>query len=90
MSDINKFSLLSQPETKLVFDQVFQNRTIRVRDLIRQVPSISHEAAMSNLGKLERAKLVSKKDAASASFTVYYVTPDGLEASRKMRQISDW
>jgi DNA-binding HxlR family transcriptional regulator len=87
MVDINKLSSLAKPTARLVFGQVVKNRTIRFGDLVKQVPAIDQAVAREDLRGLEQANLIAKKSSAVEDFTTYYVTADGLEASRK---ISNW
>lgn len=81
---LSKLSPLVQPTARDMFKQVVEHRKIRFGDLIKQIPDIDLNTARENLRGLEQANLIAKKSSAVEDFTTYYVTSDGLEASRKI------
>jgi hypothetical protein len=74
---------------RLVFEYVAKNRTIRFSELfdrIKQVdPAISKDGAQAALAQLKSVNLVGEKKVSDVEdFNTYYITADGLEASRKV------
>jgi len=80
-------ALLAAPVVRLVFERVLKNRSIRFGDLIKQVeqvdPNVDRRQAKATLDQLQNAHLIKEKGSALEDFNTYYVTADGLEASRK-------
>lgn len=84
--EISTLSLLEQGVARQLFGQVVRNRRIRFADLMKKVqPDVSLEQAKIGLEALQEAHLVDVEGPPIDEFKVYYVTADGLEASRKAR-----
>lgn len=83
-TDFVTLGLLSDPIARRIFDHVVKMRSIRFADIAKRVqPEVDRDAAKAMLQKLEQAQLIGEKGAALDDYTTYYVTADGLEASRK-------
>jgi predicted transcriptional regulator len=80
--DLETLTLLSEPATRRVFEHVVKNRSIRLEELMRQL-DIDRDHARTTLRQLQRAQLINEKGAGIEDFNTYYVTADGLAASRK-------
>ena len=82
--DFATLSLLSDPIARRLFEYVVKMRSIRFEELAKRVePEVDRQMAKTMLQKLEQAQLIGEKGAALDDYTTYYVTADGLEASRK-------
>ena len=90
MANMNNLSLLAEPTARLIFNKVVEKRRIRFGDLVKKPPSVNQTEARKYLDKLENANLISKKGSPVEDFIIYFVTADGLTASRKLRQMTDW
>lgn len=93
MLGINELlSVFQDKDTLEIFNQIVKNKKIRLKDLVRQIhgTTITQEKAKHSLNVLERAGLVTKKGVETGIYTIYYVTADGLQASRKIRLITTW
>lgn len=82
--DFGTLSKLTTPMVRPIFKLVVKNRSIRFGELARQVePEVNREQAKITLKELKDAHLIKEKGSAVEDFNTYYVTADGLEASRK-------
>ena len=82
--DLATLSLLSDPIARRIFEHVVKMRSIRFEELAKRVqPEVDRQLTKAMLQKLEQAQLISEKGASLDDYTTYYVTADGLEASRK-------
>ncbi len=88
--DITTLSLLTDIVTRAVFEQVVKNRSIQLRELIKKLdPVLERDVALTTLKKLKDACLIAEKSSSLTDWNPYYVTADGLEASRKIRHLMD-
>ncbi len=89
--DMQIFSLLSELPTRCVFDQVVKKRRIRFRDLLKQLESVDHPldrgTAKEMLNRLKMAQLISEEVSSIEDWNTYFLTADGLEASREMKKV---
>lgn len=93
MFGINELlSVFQDKDTVEIFNQVVKNKKIRFNDLIKQIhgTTITEEKAKHSLNALERAGLITKKGEKTGIYTIYYITKNGLQANRKIRQITTW
>ena len=93
MLGINELlSVFQDRDTLDMFNEVVKNKKIRLGDLVKQIhrQQITQEKAKYSLDKLEQAGLIAKKGVEPGIYTIYYVTADGLQASRKIRKILSW
>lgn len=78
-------SLLTNPITRRVFGMVVKSRSIRFEQLVKQVEAdVDRDRAKRTLQELIDAHLIKQKGSAVEDFATYYVTADGLEASRRV------
>jgi predicted MarR family transcription regulator len=83
--DLMTLGLLGGIETRLVFDQIVRNRRIRLNELLGRVgEQLDEETVVHSLERLRNAGLIQELGAPLRDFNTYYVTADGLEASRKI------
>lgn len=85
--DLATFALLAKPLNRQLFETVVKERSIRFADLLRRasIPDNNRDNARLALQELKDARLI--KELAPMQnfedFNTYYVTADGLEASRQ-------
>ena len=78
------WAALSEPVAHRVFEEVVQNRLIRMGALLKRVEDVAdRQSIRKTLEALKEAQLIAEKPSAVEDFTTYYVTAEGLEASRK-------
>jgi DNA-binding HxlR family transcriptional regulator len=87
--DFDKLSVLMNSETRNVFEEVCNERTIRFRELVNRLAKkidINHITQI--LDKLREAEFIQRDDSSGIEdFYTYYVTADGLEAMRIVRTL---
>jgi hypothetical protein len=86
--DINSLVILNDPTSRLLFEQIVKNRAIRFSDLLTRVEGargvqLDRARAKHSLDRLNDARLITKLNSPVDDFDTFYVTSDGLEASRK-------
>lgn len=82
--DLSTLSLLQHGVARQLLGQVVRNRRIKFSDLVKSVQpvGVSSEQAKVGLKALQEAHLVAAAGPSIDEFKTYYVTADGLEASR--------
>ncbi len=80
--------LFDDEQTRRIFDQVVDQRKVQFKNL-RRVQGLDRKVAREKLGLLKEAHLVEERGAPIEDFSIFYVTAEGLEAKRKLRQIEN-
>jgi hypothetical protein len=79
---LKKSNLLSNMDTRRVFEAVVQPRTISFRDLRRNLPN---QNLTQSIQLLKDADLIAEKSAIIDDFNTLYVTATGLNAALALR-----
>lgn len=87
--DVSVLAVLTGLATRVVFDLVVSNRSIRFGELLKKLQQtkrseVGRESAIKSLEELKTAGLIDEKSSSVQDWSTYYVTADGLEASRKV------
>ena len=75
-------NLLSNMDTRRVFEAVVQPRTISFRDLRRNLPT---QNLTQSIQLLKDADLIAEKPAIIGDFNTFYVTATGLNVAQALR-----
>lgn len=79
---------LAKPAVKLMLEVLASRKRAQLADLVEilkeRQPASSEGDALSSLNELKRLKFVEEQGAALPRWNTYYVTADGLEATRKL------
>ncbi len=91
LMDFDVLSVLANPANRIVLDQIVRSRSIRVGELLARLQqsgtsgtTVGREAVFDSLRQLKNMGLIEEMSAPVPEWTTYYVTADGLRASRKV------
>ena len=79
--DLTTLSALAAPSAREIFKQIVNRRTVRFNDLVQLAGG--REPAKQAIKLLIGASLVKEESSGLEDFNTYYVTAQGLEASRQ-------
>jgi len=79
--------IAAEPIARAVLEQVAKSRYVRFDELLKMTqPKIDRAAVKDALSKLKDMHLVDEKSTSIEDFNTFFITADGLEASRLVKQ----
>ncbi len=82
--DITTLGILSDTETRSIFELVVKLKNARLDMLLKKLDTDDQASVIIHLGRLQNVGLIDEKRSTLPEWNKYFVTADGLEAIRKI------